>query len=476
MSQAPSTSPKSRQRTRTRRKTDKNTTPKFENYTAALRHLGSLTNFETTRARRLHPELLTLDRMRALLGKLGDPQDQFKSVHVAGTKGKGSTCAMLDCALRASGYTVGLYTSPHLMDVRERIQISGQLIPHPAFTDLLQQVVDAAAKLPARHRDVTYFEALTAMAFLRFAEQAVDVAVIETGLGGRLDATNVITPEVSVITAIGYDHMQILGNTLGAIAREKAGIIKPGVPVITIQQPEEAIDAISEVADERGSELRVLARDIEFSYRFEASPKLGPHTCVCLSTSRVAFEHVSVPLPGEHQALNCGLALAAIDRLSERGFTLRETSMIESLEEVTLAGRMELISSSPRVLIDGAHNPESLKALMRSIGAHVPYDSMVVIFGCAEDKDIDGLLREISLGADKVVFTRARANQRAMDPEELAKRFAEVSGRMSQTAPDYPAALETAQQAVGREDLICVTGSFVLAGEAKKHAARAAAL
>jgi len=473
MSQTASTSAKSRRLARPRRGASQ-PPETLENYTAALRYLSSLTNFETTRARRLHPEVFTLDRMRALLKKLGDPQTQFKSVHVAGTKGKGSTCAMLDTALRASGYTVGLYTSPHLMDVRERIQIDGQLIPHQAFTGALQQVAAAAAKLPAKLGAPTYFEALTAMALLRFAEQAVDVAVIETGLGGRLDATNVITPEASVITAIGLDHMQILGPTLADIAREKAGIIKPGVPVITIEQEESAAAVIAEAAERAGSPLRVLGRDIDFSYRFEASPKLGPHTCVCLSTSRVAFEHVSVPLPGEHQALNCGLALAAIDALSDRGFALNETSMIESLEHVSLPGRMELISTSPRILIDGAHNPLSLRALMRSIGAHVPYDSMVLIFGCAEDKDIDGLLREIALGADKVVFTRARGNQRAADPEELGRRFAKVSGRMSQTAPDYPAALETAELAVGREDLICVSGSFVLAGEAKKHALRVA--
>jgi dihydrofolate synthase/folylpolyglutamate synthase len=474
MSQTASTSAKSRRRSRARRGSSRKP-GKFQNYTEALRYLSSLTNFENTRARRLHPGVFTLDRMRALLKKLGDPQTQFKSVHVAGTKGKGSTCAMLDTALRASGYTVGLYTSPHLVDVRERIQIDGQLIPHQAFTSALQQVADAAAKLPAKMGAPTYFEALTAMAFLRFAEQAVDVAVVETGLGGRLDATNVLTPEVSVITAIGYDHTQILGDAIESIAREKAGIIKPGVPVITIEQAEDAAETLAEVAEDVGAELRVLAKDIDFSYRFEASPKLGPHTCVCLSTPRVAFEHVSVPLPGEHQALNCGLALAAIDALSERGFTLSETPMIESLEHVSLPGRMELVSRSPRILIDGAHNPESIRALVRSIGAHVPYDSMVLIFGCAEDKDIDGMLREIALGADKVVFTRARANQRAAEPDELARRFAEVSGRMSQTAPDYAAALETAELAVGREDLICVSGSFVLAGEAKKHALRAAA-
>ncbi len=448
----------------------------FENYTEALRYLKSLTNVEMTRARRLSTDMLTLDRMQALLKKLGNPQNEFRSVHVAGTKGKGSTCVLLETALRACNYTVGSFTSPHLMDVRERISINGQMIPHAAFTELLRQVGDAADKLPAKMGAPTYFEALTAMAFLRFAEQAVDLAVIETGLGDRLDSTNVITPEVSIITAIGLDHMQLLGSTPEAIAREKAGIMKPGVPTIPIDQSEGVATVLAEAAEEVGAELRVLGKSIDFSYRFEASPKLGPHSCVCLTTERSSFEHVSVPLPGEHQALNCGLALAALDLLRGRGFELKETPMIESLEGVTLPGRMELVSTSPRVMIDGAHNPDSLRALMRSIGAHVPYDSMVVVFGCAEDKDIDALLREISLGADKVVFTRARGNQRASLPEDLARRFTEVSGRMSQTADSFADALLTAEHAVGREDLICVTGSFVLAGEAKKHFQRAAAV
>ena len=476
MSNAASTKTTTRPRRRPRKATSaQKPVASFQNYTEALRYLRSLSSVESTRASRLSSDMFTLDRMRALLKKLGNPHDQFRTVHVAGTKGKGSTCLMLETALRSSGYTVGAYTSPHLMDVRERIQIDGQMIPHAAFTDTLRQVVDAAETLPAKHGSPSYFEALTALAFVRFAEQAVDLAVIETGLGGRLDSTNVITPEVSIITAIGLDHMQILGDTPEKIAREKAGIIKAGVPAVTIQQSGEVNAMLAEVAEENGSSIGVLGKDIDFSYRFEASPKLGPHTCVCLTTPSIAFEHVSVPLPGEHQALNCGLALAALSHLRDRGFELKETPMIESLEGITLPGRMEIVSTGPRVLIDGAHNPDSVRALMRSIGAHVPYDSMVVIFGCAEDKDIDGLLREISLGADKVVFTRARGNQRACMPEELARRFSEVSGRMSQTADTLAEALETAEQAVTRDDIICVTGSFVLAGEVKKHFLKAAA-
>ena len=470
---ASSTAAKSRRRPSRSRSAAAAASGTFDNYTAALRYLNALTNVETTRARRLGPELFTLDRMSALLKKLGDPQTQFRSVHIAGTKGKGSTCAVLDAALRSCGYTVGLFTSPHLIDLRERVQINGQLIPHAAFTELLQQVADAAAKLPAKLGGITYFEALTAVAFLRFADQAVDLAVIETGLGGRLDATNLIEPEVSVITAVGLDHTQILGDTPEKIAAEKAGIIKEGVPVITIQQTGEINAVLAEAAEKKNAEIQILGKEIDFSYRFESSPKLGPHTCVCLTTPRTSFEHVSVPLPGEHQALNCGLALAVLDRLRERGFELNETTMIESLETVELPGRMEMISTAPRVLIDGAHNPDSLRALMRSIGAHVPYDSMVVLFGCAEDKDVDGLLRELSLGADKIIFTRARGNSRACDPDELAKRFTAISGRMCQTADSIADALETAEQAVGREDLICVTGSFALAGEAKKHFIRA---
>ena len=446
--------------------------PQIPNYTAAIKHLteGRL-DLERTRLSRLRKTEFKLDRMRSLARALGDPQDGLRIVHVAGTKGKGSVCEMVAGALGACGYTVGLYTSPHLVDIRERIRIGGEMITYPAFTRAMQACAEAAAKVARRHGKATYFELLTLLALKHFADQAVDIAVIECGMGGRLDATNIIKPDVAAVTGISLDHPDVLGATLPAIAREKAGIYKAGVPALTIQQEPGVCEAMAEVAEAAGATLEVLGRDIEFSYRFEVTPRYGPHTCVCVNTERSAFEHLVVPLPGEHQAPNCGLALAVLDRLRGIGFDTPETKVIAGLEGLQIPGRMELAHRSPRVLIDGAHNAASMQALMKSIGLHVPYDSMVVVFGCSEDKDIDGMLRHVALGADKIIFTKARGNPRAIDPHDLRQRFGEISGKMAQVEETLPAALTTASRAVGREDLICVTGSFYLVGEAKKHLA-----
>jgi len=445
---------------------------RLANYQAALKHLHEHIDLERTRAARIPRSELKLTRMRALMAALGDPQDELRIVHLAGTKGKGSVCEMAASCLGACGYAVGVYTSPHLVEIRERIRIGRQEIPTAAFTQTMTLVAEAAASIESKHGKPTFFELLTALAFCYFAEKAVDVAVIECGLGGRLDSTNIVNPDVAAITAISHDHTALLGESLEQIAQEKAGILKKGVPSITIPQDKAAMEAIRQVAEQRGADLKVIGRDIDFSCRFEGAVRQGPHTCVCLSTERSNYEHLVVPLQGEHQALNCGLALAIVDQLKALGFDIVDSKVIAGLAETTLPGRMELIRSSPRVLLDGAHNAASVKALIRSIGAHVPYDSMVVVFGCAEDKDIDGMLKHVALGADKVIFTKARRNPRAMDPHELDSRFHEVSGKMSQVAETLPEALNLAGRAVGRGDLICVTGSFFLVGEARKHLER----
>ncbi len=435
-------------------------------YPAALRYLQDRVDVERMRVVRYDEPIFRLDRMRALLSPLGDPHEDVRCVHVAGTIGKGSTVAMIASMLQGCGYGVGQYTSPHLVDVRERVMINGQPISKGEFTELMKQVGAAAATLP---HEPTYFELMTALAFKHFADQAVDVAVLETGLGGRLDSTNVVTPLVSVITRIDFDHTQILGRTLAEIAREKAGIMKPGVPCLTIEQEPEVEQVFIEAAAALQAPLDILNKTIEFSSRFGTSEALGPHTRVCVLTERCQFMHLPVPLAGEHQALNCGLALAAVATLMDNGFACPEVALHTGLAATSLPGRMEVVWNKPRVLIDGAHNPSAVGALMRSVGAYVPYDSMICIFGCCEDKDIPAMLDRLALGGDKVVFTRARTTPRAADPEELHRVFTERTGKMSQVAPDLRSALELATRAVGRDDLICITGSFYLVGEAKRH-------
>ena len=439
------------------------------NYTTALKWLYDHNDHERARMVKYDEPTFNLDRMRRLLELVGNPQDQLKTVHVAGTKGKGSVCAMTAAMLRGCGYTVGLYSSPHLIDLRERITINDHMVPYADCANLFKKIAAVEAEFNDAGAPLTFFEIMTAAALMYFADEAVDVAVLETGLGGRLDCTNVVTPMVSVITALSLDHTHLLGKTLPEIAREKAGIFKPNVPALTIPQDKEALEVLKQAAEDVGTTLQVTGKDVDFSYRFESNRELGPHTRVCLTTDQSRFEHLPVPLKGEHQAPNCGLALAVLDKLKAHGFNVPETKVMEGLAATNLPGRMETVHERPRVIVDGAHNAASITALTKSLGAHVQYDSLVMIFGCGQDKDVTGMLKQIALGADKIIFTKAKGNPRAEEADDLARRFAELSGKMVQVANNLEAALQLAGRAVSREDLIVVTGSFYLAGEARKY-------
>lgn len=440
---------------------------RFVSYETALKFLDGHVNVERTRPTHIDKGFFKLDRMRAILAQLKNPHHGVRFVHVAGSKGKGSIVEMAASALGACGYGVGVYTSPHLTDVRERIRIGVEPMSEDDFVRTLGHVAAAAGAVERSLGAATYFELITAMAFRYFAEGAVDVAVVEVGLGGRLDSTNVITPECSAIGAIHLEHTQILGDTIGQIAREKAGIMKPGVTTFTFPQDEAVMAVFREEAERIGADLRVIGEDVDFSWRFESSPEHGPHARVCLSTEHSNHEHLPVPLPGQHQALNCGLALAILDKLRQQGFDTRERPVAVGLSQTQRLGRLEEVWQAPRILIDGAHTTESIHALIRAIGAHIRYDSMVVVFGCAADKDIEGMIDKIGLGADKIIFTRSGANPRAADPEELRRCYVERHGKMAQVEPTLKEAINTAARAVGQGDLILVTGSFYLAGEAK---------
>jgi len=436
-------------------------------YNKAIDFLMGHTDYERMRVVRYNTTTFNLDRMRLLLKYLGNPHLKFKTAHVAGTKGKGSTCTMLACMLQAGGYNVGLYTSPHLVDVRERIRVNAEMISPQDLVDYVKRVEPILKKM-AEDRP-TFFEIFTAISFAYFADKKVDIAVIETGLGGRLDSTNVITPEVTGITSISRDHMSVLGNTTSKIAEEKAGIFKKDVPAVTCQQDNDVANVLRRVAGNVKTNLQFVGSDIEFSYRFECARPIGPHMRVCLSTEQSRFEHLAVPLMGEHQAVNCGLALAMLDKLKARGFPFDDAKAVEGLAKLKLPGRLEVVSRDPHVIIDGAHNAASVQCLIRGIGQHIPYDSMVVVFGCNCDKDVDGMLEQISLGADKVIFTKARNNPKSSLPEELAAIYTERYGKMAQVAQTFTEAMSIAIRAISREDLITITGSFYLIGEAKQY-------
>lgn len=438
----------------------------FRTYDNAMSYIFKNTDYEKQQKLRYNVTTFNLDRMEDLLENLGNPHSKVKTVHIAGTKGKGSTATMLAKMIEANEYKVGLYTSPHVTSLHERIAINSDMITKKQMLCLINRIYSTIEKLKKKNDAPTFFEIITAIAFMHFADQEVDVAVIETGLGGRLDSTNVIQPSVVGITSISIDHQNLLGNSIDSIAKEKAGIIKEGVPVITVPQEPLAMKALRKQALLVNAPFSVTGRDIDFSSRFESSREHGPHTRICLTTPDSHFEHLRVPLPGAHQAVNCGLALAMLDKLKGVGYKIDDAKAVDGLQGISLKGRMEIISDDPHIIIDAAHNAASIKALIHAIGQHVPYDSMVMIFGCNSDKDVRGMLTELQYGADKVIFTRSNS-PKAIFPQDLADMYTEICGKMYQTAMTLKEAVKIAKSAVSREDLICVTGSFYLVGQAK---------
>jgi dihydrofolate synthase/folylpolyglutamate synthase len=437
----------------------------FKTYQQAIKYLCERTDYEKEKNVRYNVTTFNLDKMEKLLSFVGNPHKKIRTAHIAGTKGKGSTATMLARMLEANDYTVGLYTSPHVVSMHERIVVDSKMITEAEMQGLLNRIYVPVEKI-AKTESLSFFEVMTAMAFMHFADKKVDIAVIETGLGGRLDSTNVIKPEVIGITSLSIDHQRQLGKTIESIAKEKAGIFKPGVPIVTVKQLPEALKVLKDHATSVKAPLIVTGKDINFSYRFETSREDGPHTRICLATPTSKFEHLRVPLQGKHQAINCGLALTMLDKLKSCGYEIDDEKAINGLNAVSLAGRMEMICQDPRILIDGAHNAASIHALIHAIGQNIPYDSMVVIFGCNEDKDIEGMMHELQYGADKVIFTRSNS-VRAMSPFELSEVYVRISGKMCQTAASLGEALQLAKGAVSKEDLICITGSFYLIGQAK---------
>lgn len=437
----------------------------FRTYKDAMKYLSGKINYENEKYLRYNTKTFSISRMKKLLILLGNPHKKIHTGHIAGTKGKGSTATMLARMLEANGYNVGLYTSPHVVSLHERIAVNSKDIDESQMLSLMNRIYAPVEKL-SKTEPPSFFEIMTALAFMHFADEKVDIAIIETGLGGRLDSTNVIKPKVVGITSLSIDHKNQLGETIECIAKEKAGIFKSGVPIVTVKQTPEAMNVLRTHALDTKAPMSVTGSDIDFSYRFETSRELGPHTRICLTTPTSKFEHVKVPLPGKHQAINCGLAMAMLDKLKSCGYKIDNEKTITGLSNVWLPGRMEMICHDPRIMIDAAHNAASIRALIHAIGQNTPYDSMVVIFGCNQDKDIEGMLEQLQYGADKAIFTRSNS-PRAMSPIELGDMFAKISGKMYQTASSLGEALQLAKSAVGKEDLICITGSFYLIGQAK---------
>lgn len=440
----------------------------FVNHEAAVAFLNSTVNIERVRPEKVSSEVWKLDRMRALMAELGDPQSDLQIIHIAGSKGKGSTCNMLEGALQGCNYTTGVFTSPHLIDVRERVRVGGVPITEAQFDEALASCRNAAASIEKEHGKATYFELLTALALLVFAQQAVDLAILETGLGGRLDCTNIVKSIIVGLTSIQLEHTQILGDTLELIAKEKAGIIKPDCYVISVPQSESIIEIFRNTAEDIGAHMHVLGEDIVYTERFQSGTRGGPSALICVGDDEHGFEHVTVPLLGMHQANNCGLVLAMLSRLRAMGYELPERGVSAGLAQIERRGRLEQVLERPRIYVDGAHTPDSVRSVLQAAAAHIDYDSLIVVFGCASDKDINGMIEALGTGADKVIFTRASGNPRAVDPDDLRARCIAMNAIMCESAPNVRAAINAAAAACDHgQDLILVTGSFYLVGETK---------
>ena len=398
-----------------------------------------------------------LINIEALSKQLDNPERKFKSVHVAGTNGKGSTSHMLAAILQKAGYKTGLYTSPHLHDFRERIRIDGHIIPENnviSFTERIRDFVNES--------EPSFFEITVAMAFDWFAQEQIDIAVIEVGLGGRLDSTNIITPEVSVITNISYDHMDLLGNTLQKIAFEKAGIIKPGVPVVIGEEQAEVKDVFEQVARQNNAPLHFASRK-----RFPGEWKSEGHllyvqlTEVHNNTKRNFY----LDLPGLYQLKNIVTVAEVVSILIQKGFSISDAAMQQGLKLVKsltgLHGRWDILHENPLIVTDVGHNEEGMRAIARQI-ENTSHEELHIIIGFVKDKSIGKALRHLPKMAN-YYFTRAQI-PRALPESELAAQ-AENLGLKGKTFPNVKQALESAVLIAGRKDLIVVCGSVFLAGE-----------
>lgn len=442
---------------------------------AALAFLYRRIDYERAAAVTYSARRFKLGRMRELLARLSHPERDLPIVHVAGTKGKGSTSAMIAASLTAAGYRTGLFTSPHLERAEERLAIDGAPCDPDEFVRLVETVrgpveaIDALADRSGRPDRPTYFEVLTAMALVHFAGQKVDAAVLEVGMGGRLDSTNVCHPAVCVITSISFDHTRQLGNTLAAIAREKAGIVKPGVPVVSGVIDEEPRRVIEAVCRSRRSPLFQLGREFRFSYRppreLDRSAGSGEIDFASSADGRQQqIASLSLGLLGRHQGANAAVALAALAELRHQGWRLPDEALRRGLADVRWPARVELVQRRPAIVIDAAHNVASVAALVETLEESFSPRRRLLVFGTTREKDARGMLQLLLPRFDEVLFTRYLNNPRAVPPEELRDLAAQLASDVS-VFPDPASAWREVSSRLSPDDLLCVTGSFFLASE-----------
>ena len=402
-----------------------------------------------------------LSRTEKILELLGDPHKKLKCIHVAGTNGKGSTTAMISKILITAGYKVGMYTSPYLEEFEERIQINGQNIEKEELSEVVTRVSTAVSKVISLGYDQpTEFEIITWAAFLYFFIENVDIAVIEVGLGGRLDSTNVIHPIISVITSISYDHMQILGDTLEKIAFEKAGIIKSGVPVVLYPQENESLNVFEEVSRDRGSKLIKVGKNCtEFIGLNEFNQKIE------IQTSNELYD-IELSLLGEHQKLNCATAIYVIEELQKMGFKITKDDIKNALKNIKWPGRLEILNNKPLIVIDGAHNIDGIKNLKASIEKYFNYGKMILILGILADKQVVEMVKTIVPLAKKVITVTPHSD-RAQLCHEL-KKVVKLIQPDCIAIEDYESAFKKGLSFCSESDILLISGSLYMVGDMRK--------
>lgn len=389
----------------------------------------------------MRSDALRLDRTEILLKLIGNPERRYPIVHVAGSSGKGSTVAMIASILKAAGYKVGVHFSPSLQTPRERAQINFKLIPRRPFARIIARLKPLFPKVVkiAKSGEPTYFETLGVLAFQYFAEQKVDLAVVETGLGGRLDATNVINPSVTVITSIDYDHTDILGKTLSKIAKEKAGIIKSGLPVVVGPIKREPLKVIQRVARSKNATVYIAKRPLR----------------------------AKLQMFGEHQKQNAAIAKKCVEVLKKKGFKISQAAIARGLKNAFVPGRFEIVQSQPTVILDGAHNQAKMLATAKAIQSlRKPNQRVIGVIGVKSTKDIKSLSNRIKPQLDTIIVTRPRyEDHRFFAPEALARYF---RGKPTVKFPKSADAIKHALKIAEKNDIVLVTGSLYLVGEVRK--------